>query len=129
MVEPQRCSRKSKGQRCRVQPGADVRIGPIRLPITRSRRVDQVSHLRFGEGQRAKIHREQLPPFFGRRALELFNDRGAPLERRIKNRHAVRTKDCDNAATVAAEVVDALDQCVNRDLILVVAVLLRARGR
>ena len=46
---------------------------------------------------------------------------------RVEHRHAVGAKEHDDPAAVPAQIVDALNQRVHRDLVLVVAVLLRAR--
>jgi hypothetical protein len=87
-----------------------------------------VGYLNVRQTEGRQVHLQQLPPLFGPGALELLDNRRAALQRWINHGQPVGAKEGYDSAIEAAQVIDALYEGVHCDLVLVVAVILRARG-
>src|SRR5262249_52940098 len=91
--------------------------------------ANELRDLGIGKLERGEVHGEKLPALFGGGPLEFLDDGGPPLQRRVQYAHPIRAQERDHPAAKAAEFVDTLDERGDRDLGLMVAVVLRARGR
>jgi hypothetical protein len=86
-------------------------------------------YLGVGQAQSCQIHSQQLSSFFGHGAVELFEDRRPPPQGSSDNGKPVCAQEREHATMKAAQVINALDQRVYGNLIFVMAMILRSRGR
>ena len=77
----------------------------------------------------AKIHGEQFAPLFCGWTLEFFHNCGPPLYGGVEDRQAIGAEENNDPAAEPPDIVYALNQGVDRHLVFMVAVILRARRR
>jgi hypothetical protein len=124
VIEPKRLARKRQGECRRIEARADVGIGPPGPRRRRRRRAHQAGDLSVRQLQTLQVGREKLAALGVVGPPELLHDRRPSTDRGVEDRDAVGAEEHDDPASVATQIVYALYQCVDRDLVLVVALSL-----